>query len=100
MRCGLPSFALSDVKLSWSSFDRAWDLCRQYVFSITFLALVLAKCFHIFVSFPSTLGLSLLWSPTFFWTDFLLILGTYVLTRWFQWRVVRGLAALITVPLR
>ena len=97
---GSASIALSSAKSPQATFDRCWDASRRYVFSVVFLALVLAKCFHIWVCMYSVPALSLiLWSPTYFWVDALLILGACFLTQWYQGRIFRVLTALIAAPL-
>ena len=81
--------------------DRAWSASRAFLFSVTFISLVLSKFFHVCVHLKSLTPPSLLvWGPTFFLTDVLLILIARGLARSFQWRSCRDVAAGVTVLFR
>lgn len=82
-------------------FDYAWDGARKYIFSIVFIALVLSKVLHIYShAYFLTLHSFLVWVSTFFVQEAALILVSRFLTRSFEWRTFRFLAALIMVPFR
>ena len=84
-----------------SYFDLGWDLSRSYFFSLIFISLLLAKLLHIYAYFSYlTFPRFLLWGPTFFILDAVVILLVYGLTRAFRWRASRVGAAVIIVPLR
>lgn len=81
--------------------DWAWDASRKYLFSVIFVSLVVSKCFHIFVHLNSLGVLSLLlWGPTFFLVDIVLILVACRLARSFTSRIARDIAAVVTLLFR
>lgn len=81
--------------------DRGWAASRKFLFSVIFVSLVLSKIFHICAHLKSlTLPSLLAWGPTFFLVDILLILIARGLTRAFEWRTCRDVAAVVTVLLR
>lgn len=81
--------------------DSGWETARRFLFSVTFVSLVLSKCFHIGVHLH-TLPVSplVVWAPTFFLVDCLLILISRGLACWFEWRTCRYVAAVSSVLLR
>lgn len=84
-----------------SYIDRGWAASRKFLFSVIFVSLVLSKIFHICVHLRSLTASSLLaWGSTFFLVDILLILIARGLTRLFEWRTCRDVAALLTVLFR
>ena len=83
-----------------SYIDRFWAASRKCLFSIIFVSLVLSKIFHLCTYLGSLTGPSLVWVPTFFLVDILLILIARGLTRWFEWRACRDVAAAVTVLFR
>lgn len=93
-------FALTVARSPQYYIDQGWALSRKYFFSVIFISLILSKCFHIFVHLKSLTLPSLLWGPTFFLVDILLILVACGLTQSFEWRTTRDIAALVTVVFR
>ncbi|KAJ5931026.1 Alkaline phosphatase-like alpha/beta/alpha [Penicillium verhagenii] len=91
-------FAFTVAKSPQLYLDRAWGASRKYFFSLIFISLLLAKCFHIYVN-PRSVGLLslLFWGPTFFLVDILIILVACRLARSFESRICRDLAALVVV---
>ncbi|KAJ5084956.1 hypothetical protein NUU61_009535 [Penicillium alfredii] len=78
--------------------DRGWEASRSFFFSVISISLILSKCFHLCVHLASLAVPSLLpWGPTFFLVDIMLILVACFLTRSFEWRIGRNVAAVITV---
>ena len=71
----LNAFPSLTAASSWRDFfdkalGRLWAVCRLYCFSITFLAVLLAKCLRIYTHLLSLPWLSLLlFSPTLFLQD-------------------------------
>jgi hypothetical protein len=73
--------------------DRGWQASRKYFFSVIFIAIALSKCFHIAVHIKSlSLFAFLIWGPTFFLVDVLLILLARGLTRSWKFPLWRYLA--------
>ncbi|KAJ5263219.1 hypothetical protein N7478_010824 [Penicillium angulare] len=90
--------ALSIARSPMLYLDRGWAGSRTYFFSISFISLILSKCFHICVHLTSLEVPSLVpWGPTFFLVDILLILVACLLTRSFEWRIYRNVAAVVIV---
>ncbi|KAJ5249960.1 hypothetical protein N7489_000370 [Penicillium chrysogenum] len=74
------------------------DSSRTYFFSITFISLILSKCFHLCVHLTSLAVPSLVpWGPTFFLVDIILILIACFLTRSFESRLRQNVAAVVTL---
>lgn len=93
--------AITVVRNPQPYLDRGWETSRRFFFSVTFISLVLSKCFHIGVHLH-TLPVSplVVWAPTFFLVDFLLIVIARGLSCWFEWRACRYVAVVMTVLLR
>jgi hypothetical protein len=93
-------FALTVARSPQHYLDLGWAASRKYFFSVILISLVLSKFFHIFIHLKSLTLSSLLWGPTFFLVDILLILVACGLTRSFEWRTTRDVAAVVTVLFR
>ncbi|KAJ5279851.1 hypothetical protein N7478_005223 [Penicillium angulare] len=91
-------FGLKVAKSPQLYADRAWEASRRYFFSVTFISLVLSKCFRLALHHKSLGIVSLvLWGPTFFLVDIVVILVACLFTRWFKSWILRDIAALVTV---
>jgi hypothetical protein len=94
-------FALNTARSAQLYLEQGWAASRTYLFSINFISLMLSKSFHLCVHLPSLSVPSLLpWGPTFFLADILLVILACCLTRSFEWRVCRNVAAVVTVLFR
>ncbi|KGO39282.1 Alkaline phosphatase-like, alpha/beta/alpha [Penicillium expansum] len=97
LRRQLEDSALFAVKVARSP-QLYLDASRTYFFSITFISLILSKCFHLCVHLTSLAVPSLLpWGPTFFLVDILLILVACYLARPFESRIGQNVAAVVTL---
>ncbi|KAJ5091918.1 hypothetical protein NUU61_006788 [Penicillium alfredii] len=86
------------VRSPQQSLDSAWAVSRKYFFSVIFISLLVSKFFHVCVQLTSMTAPSFLpWGPTFFLVDIVLILVACGLARWFEWRIIRDIAAVVTV---
>lgn len=82
-------------------FDWAWDVSRRSFFSVILVAVILAKLFHVYAYFTYlTFFRFLVWCPTFFVQDAVIILLTYGLTRPFRSRPCRVGSAVVIIPFR
>lgn len=100
LRRQLEDSALFAVKVARSP-QLYLDASRTYFFSITFISLILSKCFHLCVHLTSLAVPSLLpWGPTFFLVDILLILVACYLARPFESRIGQNVAAVVTLLFR
>lgn len=90
-------FALQVAQDPRLHLDRVWEASRKYLFSVICIAIVFSKCFHIAVHIKSLTVLSfLLWGPTFFLVDFLLILIACLQARSFAYPIWRYITAVTT----
>ncbi|CAG7922239.1 unnamed protein product [Penicillium olsonii] len=81
-------------------FDDCWPASRKYWFGLLLISVICAKCLHIYSHLNSLpLGQLLLWGPTFFLQDAVVVLLTHLLCAKFQSRWVRIGAAVLVVPL-
>ncbi|KAJ5423337.1 Alkaline phosphatase-like alpha/beta/alpha [Penicillium cf. griseofulvum] len=91
-------FVLNVARTPQLYLDLYLDRVRTYFFSIIFISLILSKCFHISVHLTALEVPSLFpWGPTFFLVDILLILVACCLTRSFESRICRNVAAIVAL---
>ncbi|KAJ5813034.1 Alkaline phosphatase-like alpha/beta/alpha [Penicillium robsamsonii] len=91
-------FVLNVARTPQLYLDLYLDRVRTYFFSVIFISLILSKCFHISVHLTALEVPSLFpWGPTFFLVDILLILVACCLTRSFESRILRNVAAVVAL---
>ncbi|KAJ5813065.1 hypothetical protein N7447_010088 [Penicillium robsamsonii] len=80
-------------------FDHCWPASSKYWFSLLFIAVICAKCLHIYSHLNSLpLGQLMIWGPTFFLQDVVCIMLTHSLCVDYQRRWTRVIAALLVIP--
>ncbi|KAJ5591627.1 Alkaline phosphatase-like alpha/beta/alpha [Penicillium hispanicum] len=92
------SFALAVAQSPQAYIDHAWPASRAYFFSVTFIAILLSKFFHLLVHIDGLTIFSIcVWGTSFFLVDALLILVVCGLNREFQSPAGVNIAAALTV---
>lgn len=78
--------------------EHFWTVTRKFCFGVIFIALIAAKCFHLYAHLTSLpLSVYLVWGCTFFLQDIFLIFLARGLTADIHWHIPRIVAALLTV---
>lgn len=95
------SFALAVAQSPQKYIDQSWPASRAYLFSVTFIAVLLSKCFHLLVHVDALTSFSFcVWGPSFFLVDALVILVACGLIREYRSSAGVDIAAALTVLFR
>lgn len=101
MLTGYLSFLCCALPLRGIQSTFNWDVSRKFWFGFLFVAVICAKLLHIYAHYDSVPSLQLLlWGSTFFGQDVLFLFVAHRISRNFERRWARILAALVLVTAR